>query len=81
MECKLQQRKPPLFGLYRVPIKINRHYHNLRSSVEGKMKIFFQAFFRDVSTTSAPLTSLKQNLFFTPQRKLCIQNATAFDNT
>ena len=25
------------------------------------MKFFFQAFFRDVSTTSAPLTSLKQN--------------------
>jgi len=25
------------------------------------MEIFSQAFFRDVSTTSAPLTSLKQN--------------------
>jgi hypothetical protein len=28
------------------------------------MKICFQALFREVSTTSAPLTSLKQNLFF-----------------
>jgi hypothetical protein len=32
----------------------------------GKTKICFQAFFRDVSTTSAPLTSLKQSHSSTP---------------
>jgi hypothetical protein len=36
------------------------------------MKICFQAFFCDVSTTSAPLTSLNQNLFSTLLRKLCV---------
>jgi hypothetical protein len=45
------------------------------------MKVCFQAFFRDVNTTSAPLTSLKQNLFFTLLRKLCVHYANGFDTT
>ena len=36
------------------------------------MKIFFQAFFRDVSTTSVPLTSLKQNgCYYGREGSLC----------
>jgi len=62
------------FRNIQVYYKINRHFqryvvskslaywtHNLRSSVKERWKIFFQAFFRDVSTTSVPLTSLTQN--------------------
>jgi len=36
------------------------------------MKIFFQAFFHDVSTTSAPLTSLKQNGCYCGRAQVCL---------
>jgi len=35
------------------------------------MKIFFQAFFHDVSITSAPLTSLKQNGCYCGRAQVC----------
>jgi hypothetical protein len=43
------------------------------------MKIYSQALFPDVSTTSASLTSLKKNLFFTLVSKLCGHYANGFD--
>jgi len=36
------------------------------------MEIFFQAFFRDVSTTSAPLTSLKKNGWYCGREGFCV---------